>query len=72
MVKDQRETQEQILQQAKNLLEEMHLKIDALQKRMDPSMEGLAHDKTDLLALANPMVEAAMRLNDEFQLPETE
>ena len=72
VIKDQRETQEQILQQAKNLLEEMHQKNDALQKRMDQSMEELAHEKADRLALANLMIEAAMRLKDEFHLPETE
>lgn len=72
MIKDQRETQEQILQQAKNLLEEMHQKNGALQDRMDQSLEALTHEKTDRMALANLMIEAAMRLKDEFQLPETE
>lgn len=72
VIKDQRETQAQILQQAKNLLQEMHQKNDAFQKRMDQSMEALAHEKTDRLALADLMMEAAMRLKDEFQLPETE
>lgn len=72
VIKDQRETQEQILQQAKNLLEEMHQKNATLQKRMDQSLEALAHEKTDRLALADLMMEAAMRLKDEFQLPEIE
>jgi len=72
MVKDQRETQEQILQQAKNLMEEMHQKNDVLQKRLDQSVEALTDEKTDRLTLANLMMEAAMRLKDEFQLPEPE
>lgn len=72
VVNDQRETQEQILLQTKNLLDEMHEKNNALQKRMDQAIEALAHEKTDRLALANLMMEAAMRLKDDFQLPEPE
>ncbi len=72
VVKDQRDTQEQILLQTKNLLDEMHEKNDGLQKRMDQSIEALSQEKTDRLALANLMMEAAMRLKDEFQLPEPE
>jgi hypothetical protein len=72
VVKDQRDTQEQILLQTKTLLDEMHEKNDGLQKRMDQSIEALSQEKTDRLALANLMMEAAMRLKDEFQLPEPE
>lgn len=72
VIKDQRETQEQILQQAKNLMEEMHQKNDVIQKRLDQSVEELAYEKTDRLTLANLMMEAGMRLKDEFQLPEPE
>ncbi len=72
VIKDQRETQEQILAQSKNLLEEMHHKNDTLQNRLDQSVEELSREKTDRLALANLLMEAAMRLKDEFQLPETE
>lgn len=72
MIKDQRETQEQILQQAKNLMEEIRQKGDALQKRLDQSIDALTHEKTDRLVLADLMMEAAMRLKDEFQLPEPE
>ena len=72
VVSDQRETQEQILLQTKKLLDEMHEKNDGLQKRMDQSIEALAQEKTDRLALADLMMEAAMRLKDDFQLPEPE
>ena len=72
VVNDQRDTQEQILLQTKNLLDEMHEKNDGLQKRVDQSIEALAQEKTDRLALANLMIEAAMRLKDDFQLPEPE
>ena len=72
MVKDQSDTQEQILKQSKNLLEEMHQKNDALQNRLDQSVESLTYEKSDRLALANLLMEAAMRLKDEFQLPEPE
>jgi hypothetical protein len=72
VVNDQRDTQEQILLQTKNLLDEMHEKNNGLQKRMDQSIEALAQEKTDRLALANLMMEAAMRLKDDFQLPEPE
>ncbi len=72
VVSDQRDTQAQILLQTKNLLDEMHEKIDGLQKRMDQSIEALAQEKIDRLALANLMMEAALRLEDDFQLPEPE
>ena len=72
LVKGQRDTQEQIILQTKNLLDEMHEKNDGLQKRMDQSLEALAQEKTDRSALANLMREAAMRLKDEFQLPDPE
>ncbi|WP_372682136.1 hypothetical protein [Desulfosarcina sp.] len=72
VVKDQRDTQEQILLQTKSLLDEMHEKNDGLQKRMDQSIKALAKEKTDRLALANLMMEAAVRLKDDLQLPEPE
>lgn len=72
VVKDQRDTQEQILKQSKTLMEEIHQKNDAIEKRMDQSVEELNHEKTDRLTLANLLIETAMRLKDEFQLPETE
>lgn len=72
VVKDQRDTQEQILKHSKTLMEEIHQKSDAIEKRMDQSVEELTHEKTDRLTLANLLIETAMRLKDEFQLPETE
>ncbi len=72
LVKDQRETQEQILKQSKTLMEEMHNKNDVIEKRLDQSLDALTHEKTDRMALANLLMEAAMRLKDEFQLPEAE
>jgi hypothetical protein len=72
MIKDQRDIQDQILQQSKNIMDEIHQKNDALQLSLDRAVESLSSDKADRLALANLMMEAAMRLKDEFQLPETE
>ena len=71
MIKDQRDIQEQILQQSKNLMEEMHQKNDALQMSLDQASESLAYEKADRLALANLMMDAALRLKDEFPLPES-
>jgi hypothetical protein len=35
-------------------------------------VDALTHEKTDRMALANLLMEAAMRLKDEFQLPEAQ
>lgn len=72
VVNNQRETQDQILQQAKTVMTEIREKNDALQKQLDQSIEALNNEKTDRLALADLMMEAAMRLKNEFHLPEPE
>jgi hypothetical protein len=72
VVSNQREVQEQILQQAKTVMTEIREKNDALQKHLNQSIEALTHEKTDRLALADLMMEAAMRLKNEFHLPESE
>ena len=72
VVSNQREAQDQILQQAKTVMTEIREKNDALQKQLDQSIEALTHEKTDRLALADLMMEAAMRLKNEFQLPESD
>ena len=72
VVNNQREAQVQILQQAKTVMTEIREKNDALQKQLDQSIEALTHEKTDRFALADLMMEAAMRLKNEFQLPESD
>ena len=68
----QRDLQEQILKQSKDLLEEIRRRFDELSHSMDQAIDGLQEDKTDRLALANLFTELALRLKDEFQLPGTD
>lgn len=72
VVENQREAQDQILQQAKTVMTELREKNDALQKHVDRSIGTLSQEKTDRLALADLLMEAAMQLKNEFQSPEPE
>ena len=72
VVENQREAQDQILQQAKTVMTELREKNEALQKHVDRSIGTLSQEKTDRLALADLLMEAAMQLKNEFQLPEPE
>lgn len=72
MVKDARTTQEQILHQSKTIMDELHESSETLQERLDQSVKELRHEKTDRLALANLMMEIAIRLKDDFQVPDTD
>ncbi len=72
MVKETRTTHEQILQQSKKIMDELHDSSDSLQSSLDRSVKDLRHEKTDRLALANLMMEVAIRLKDDFQVPDTD
>lgn len=65
----QRELRQQILDQAKNLADEIHLKHDDLSVSLQRESRELRNDKADRSALANLFTELAMRLNHEFKLP---
>ncbi|MDJ0991383.1 MAG: hypothetical protein QNI85_15290, partial [Desulfobacterales bacterium] len=71
-VAGQRDLQEQLLQQSKSLLEEIHDKHEALGADLDAAARELRNEKTDRIELANMLMEVALRLKEEFDLPPTE
>ncbi|MDJ0991699.1 MAG: hypothetical protein QNI85_16890 [Desulfobacterales bacterium] len=71
-VAGQRDLQEQLLQQSKSLLEEIHDKHEALGADLDAAARELRNEKTDRIELANMLMEVALRLKEEFDLPQAE
>ncbi|NNF58594.1 MAG: hypothetical protein HKN04_10160 [Rhodothermaceae bacterium] len=61
-----------ILDQSKTLTDDLHQKADALTAMTEQHIEALRTDKTDRLALADLFDGLAMRLRDDFMLPEEE
>lgn len=68
-VKNARDLRQQLLDQAKQLSEELRLKIDNLSATLDREAQELRNDKADRAALAGLFTEMAMRLTDELTLP---
>lgn len=66
----QRDLRQQILNQSKSLADDIRQKYEMLLSALDQQVEGLRKDKTDRSALADLFTELAMRLNNEFKLPE--
>ncbi len=71
-VAGQRDLQEQLLQQSKNLLEEIHDKHEALSADLERATQELRVEKTDRIELANMLMEVALRLKEEFELPQAD
>jgi hypothetical protein len=67
-----RALREQILQQSKDLVEEMRVRQNEMTALVERRSEDLANAKTDRSMLAALFTEAAMRLNDEFRIPGVE
>ena len=67
-VKSQRDLQEQILQQSKELMTEIRAKHEEVSASLEQSVNRLVEDKTDRLALANLFIEMSLRLKDEFDI----
>ena len=68
----QREIRKDLLQQSKDLNDEIRAKTDELAALLDRRVQELRNDKTDRAALAGLLTEVAMRLTDEFRVPGTE
>lgn len=68
----QRDLQEQILQQSKSLMEEIRSQNSQISSSLDQSVDELRTEKMDRLAFANLLMEVAMRLKDEFKIPDME
>jgi hypothetical protein len=67
-----RELQEQILEQSKSLMEEIRSQSSQVSSSLDQSVNELRTEKMDQLSFANLLMEVAMRLKDEFKIPEVE
>ncbi len=72
VIDTQRDLQEQILQQSKSLMEEIRSQNSQISSSLDESVNDLRTEKMDRLAFANLLMEVAMRLKDEFKIPEVE
>ena len=72
VIASQRELQEQILQQSKSLMEEIRSQNSQISSDLDQSVNELRTEKIDRLAFANLLMEVAMRLKDEFKIPDME
>ena len=68
----QRELREQILNQSKSISDEIHRKHEAMAASLDRATAELRDEKTDRAALASLFMEVAMRLNNEFKIPDAE
>jgi len=71
-VKGQRDLQDQILQQSKDLMAEIRSKHEEIFASLKQSVSELNKDKTDRVALANLLMEVSMRLKEEFDIPDIE
>ena len=60
----------QLLEQSKQLTSEIEAKHRALSAALDREAQSLRTDKADREALADLFTEMAMRMRDEFKLPE--
>jgi hypothetical protein len=58
-----------ILQQSKDLSDEMHQKQDEIASALDRRFKELRNNKADRALLADLLTEVALRLKDEFRMP---
>jgi hypothetical protein len=58
-----------ILQQSKDLRDEMHQTHDELMSALERRFKELRNDKADRALLADLLTEVALRLKDEFRMP---
>jgi uncharacterized phage infection (PIP) family protein YhgE len=68
--KAQRDILQQILDQSKGLSEEIQEHHKELSAAQDQAVQQLRTEKTDRAALAALFMEASMRLNNEFKIPD--
>ena len=67
--RSQRDLRQQILDQSKNLSDEIRQKSNELVARLEREVAELGHAKTDRASLAALFTEVALRLNNEFKIP---
>jgi hypothetical protein len=67
--RSQRDLRQQILDQSKNLSDEIRQKYNELQSLLEREVAELGHAKTDRASLAALFTEVSLRLNNEFKIP---
>lgn len=65
----QRDLRQQVLDQSKNLNEEIRRKNDDLSATLERELAELNRDKTDRASLSALFTELALRLNNDFKIP---
>jgi DNA repair exonuclease SbcCD ATPase subunit len=65
----ERDLRSQLLQQAKDLSDDIQARHDAVGTLLEKRFQELRQGKTDRAALASLFNEVALRLNDQFQIP---
>jgi|HubBroStandDraft_2_1064218.scaffolds.fasta_scaffold449835_2 hypothetical protein len=65
----ERDLRSQLLQQSRDLADEIRATHDQLSTLLERRFHELRHGKTDRAALATLFNELALRLNDQFQIP---
>jgi hypothetical protein len=68
----ERKLRNDLLQQARNLAEEIRSRHDEMSSLLDKRVSELRDSKTDRAALASMFSEVALRLSDQFQIPGSE
>ena len=68
----QRELRQQILDQSKSISDEIRRNHEAMAATLERATAELRDEKTDRAALAALFMEVAMRLNNEFKIPDAE
>jgi vacuolar-type H+-ATPase subunit I/STV1 len=72
LAKSQKDLRQQLLDLNKQLASEIREKAEEILAAMDKEIQELRTEKADRTALASLFTEVAMRLKNEFKLPETE
>ena len=65
----QHDLRQQLLEQSKNLNEEIRRKHDDVSATLERELAELNHEKTDRASLAALFTEVALRLNNDFKIP---
>lgn len=72
LTNSERQLREQILDQSKNIADEIRQKHESITASLERATSELRDEKTDRAALAALFMEVAMRLNNEFKIPGAE
>ena len=65
----QHDLRQQLLEQSKNLNEEIRRKHDDVSATLERELAELSHEKTDRASLSALFTEVALRLNNDFKIP---